>query len=143
MISMARILGAPDKRAGRQQGRQDIDGRTIFAQLAFNQADQVHDMGETFDMAEILDLNGAETADPSDIVAGQVDQHRMFGQFLGIGQQIGSQGIILVGCCTAAAGAGDRAGFDRPAGQAGPAFPARRRPGRLPGSADRTGKARG
>jgi hypothetical protein len=60
----------------------------------------------------------AHLGHPADIVAAQIQQHQMFGQFLLVGQQIGLQRVVLLGGGAARAGAGDRADRHLAAAQA-------------------------
>ena len=76
-------------------------------------AGDVHDMGVMLDGELFGHLDRADLRDPADIVAAEVQQHQVFGQFLGVAQQVGGQRLVL-GCVAAAlAGAGERADGDR------------------------------
>src|SRR3546814_16217256 len=52
-------------------------------------------MGVVFDLELLDDPHRADTADPPDIVAREVEQHKMFGEFLGIGQEFPGKDTIL------------------------------------------------
>lgn len=68
---------------------------------------------DEFDAAEAALLTAQVVKvliDPADIVAGQVDEHRVFGEFFGVSQQIFRQLVVLLDCFAARPGAGDRSG---------------------------------
>ena len=67
-------------------------------------------MGKVFDFHHFGDLDGARQADPTDVVAAQIDQHGVFGAFLAVGEQFGRQPGVLGGVFATRAGAGDRTG---------------------------------
>src|SRR3546814_17932774 len=52
-------------------------------------------MGVVFDLELLDDPHRADTADPPDIDAREVEQHKMFGEFLGIGQEFPGKDTIL------------------------------------------------
>ena len=69
----------------------------------------MHDVAVEFDEMAVGDRDRSPGGNAPDIVAAQIEQHEMFGQFLGIGEQAGLVGLILRRIGTARAGAGDRA----------------------------------
>ena len=57
----------------------------------------MHDVAVALDRHELVDLLGAEAHDPPDVVAGQVDQHDVLGEFLGVlGQLALEQAVVLL-----------------------------------------------
>ena len=50
--------------------------------------------------------------DPADVVAGEVDEHHVLGELLGVLAQLGAEAAVLLVGATPAAGAGDRPGDD-------------------------------
>jgi len=67
----------------------------------------VHDVGITLDDHLLGQLHRADFRDAAGVVAAQVDQHQVLGDFLGIGQQVCFQRQILLFGGAARAGAGD------------------------------------
>ena len=68
----------------------------------------MHDMAVEFDRIAVGDLDAVRGRHTSDIVAAEVEQHQMFGPFLGIGEQAFPVRLVF-GCIFAArTGAGDR-----------------------------------
>ena len=59
-------------------------------------------------------MNGARFGHPAHIVAAQVDQHQVFGAFLGVVQQFFFQPAILFGRLSAVAGTRNGAQGDLP-----------------------------
>ncbi len=82
MISMARILGAPLRVPAGKQARKASMGARSGLELAFEGADEVHDVAVALDEHEVLDLDGAEFADAADVVAAEVDEHDVLGDAL-------------------------------------------------------------
>ena len=70
----ADLRSAGDAAAG-EGGAQEIDEGDAVAQCAFDGGDAVVDGGMRFDFARGSDAHGADVADPSQIVALQVDDH--------------------------------------------------------------------
>ena len=56
----------------------------------------MHDMRVAFDVAQPLHLHGAESADTPQVVAPQIDEHVVLGQFLGVGEQFPLQPEVLL-----------------------------------------------
>ena len=71
-------------------------------------------MGIAFDRHLLGEAHAADGADPAHVVAAQINQHQMLGQFLGIGQQFRFQRLILLLGGAAPAGAGDGAHRQQP-----------------------------
>ncbi len=55
----------------------------------------MHDMRETQDVEIAFDVNAAKFTDAAQIVAAQVDEHVVFGQFLRIVQEFIFQGLVF------------------------------------------------
>ena len=55
----------------------------------------MHDVGIALDNHFFINTYRARGTYPADVVAAQVDQHQVFGQFLGIGQQFLLQCPVL------------------------------------------------
>lgn len=72
-------------------------------------------MGEALDEHEAVDAGGVRGADAVDVVAGEVDEHDVFGAVFEAGAQLGGEGGVLVGGLAALDGAGDGV-RDYPAG---------------------------
>jgi hypothetical protein len=52
-------------------------------------------MGVALDGHVIDHIDAAGTGDPPEVVSGQVDEHDMFGLFLGVGQELLGESIVL------------------------------------------------
>ena len=96
MISIARTLGAPDKRAGRERGQHDVEGGVAVGDLTGHRRLQMHDVAVAADVHELDHLDRARPADPTQIVAAQVDQHHVLGPLLRVGEQFRLQGGVLL-----------------------------------------------
>ena len=68
----------------------------------------VHDVAVPLDGHEVDDLNGARGADPTEIVAGQVDEHDVLGPLLWIREHFCGQRVVVLGRRAAWPAAGDR-----------------------------------
>src|SRR5262249_22870075 len=68
------------RRAGQSAGREAcghrVQGRVILAQQSGHRGHQVHHVAIAFDVAVILDSDGARRADPAEVVAPEIDQHQ-------------------------------------------------------------------
>ena len=109
MISIARTFGAPDSvpagKVALSTSRFDRPGLSVPSTL-----ETMCCTCEYFSIDQLVgDLDAAGFGDAADVVARQVDQHHVFGEFLRIGQQFVRQRRI-------AAPAWRRAGGCRPAG---------------------------
>ena len=58
---------------------------------------------------EIGEAHRVELADAADVIAGEIDQHDVLGTFLGIGQQLGCERVVLLGRFAARTRPGDGA----------------------------------
>lgn len=71
----------------------------------------MHDMGIPFNAVQLFDLHGSKAADLAQIIASQIHQHVMLGQFLFICQQVTLQRYILRLGLAARPGTGQREGM--------------------------------
>ncbi len=67
-------------------GAHDVEGGFVGTQFAGDVGDDVHDVAVAFDRHEVGDFDGAELRDAADIVAGEVDEHEVFGALFGVGE---------------------------------------------------------
>ena len=110
-LHRAHLWGARD-RAGGEARRQRIDEVVLRIELAHDVRDDVHDVGIVFEEELVGDLHGADLRHPADIVAAEVEQHQVLGQFLGVAQQLVGQFLVAGRRRAALAGAGDGADRD-------------------------------
>ncbi len=75
--------------------------------------DEVHDVRVALDEHEVLDADGAEFGDAAYVVAAEVDEHDVLGDFLLVGAEVGFEGAVFDLVGGASAGAGDGAVLDR------------------------------
>jgi hypothetical protein len=127
MISMQRFLRYAGDGAAGEGGPEQGEGSRSVAQVAAHVGYDVGDVGIAFEHHQFVDLDAAGAADLAEIVALQVEQHDVFGAFLGVGEQFGAQGPILGRVVAAAPGAGNRPGLVRGRRAGRPGAPARRR----------------
>ena len=107
-------LGRARHRAGRQRGPQHVDRRAPVGQLARHLRREVHHVAVALERHHLVDLLGAEAHDPAHVVAGEVDQHHVLGDLLGVLAQLGGQAAVLLVGAAPAAGAGDGREMTRP-----------------------------
>src|SRR5690606_2215259 len=81
-------LGRPGEGAGGQDRAQCIHRRQRRLELAGDVGDDVHDVGVAFDDHFLGQPNRAVFSNTTDVVAAQVDQHQVLGQFLGVTEQV-------------------------------------------------------
>ena len=98
MISMARILGAPESvPAGKVAASRSQASRPCL-QVAADVGDQVHHVGVALDHHQVVDLHAADLGDTAEVVAAQVDQHQVLGALLLVAQQlVGQLPVLLLG----------------------------------------------
>ena len=72
----------------------------------------MHHVAVAFDDEFLGGAHGADLGHPAHVVAAQIQQHEMFGQFLFIGHQIGFERAVLLRRGSAGAGPGDGADGD-------------------------------
>ncbi len=68
----------------------------------------MHDVRVALDLLERGDLHGPRRGDAPEVVARQIDQHRVLGVLLGVPGQLGRQGAVLFGGLAARPRARDR-----------------------------------
>jgi hypothetical protein len=105
-------LGGADLRgaaqgAGREGAPHRVQRLQPRAQPALDLGGEVHDVAEHLHLLAHRHVHRAVLADPAQVVAGQVHQHGVLGQFLGIGLELGRQALVLERRGAAPAGAGD------------------------------------
>lgn len=106
MICIARGLGAPDRAAGKQAVSTSNAVRP-HGDAAGHRRHDVHDVRIPLDGHEVDDLDGARLADPSQVVASEVDEHEVLGALLGVGDQLVGEGLVLLDGGAARPGARD------------------------------------
>src|SRR5690606_21166681 len=85
---------AGDSAAGKGRGDnvEKVDAR---CGAAFDMRNDVHDMGVIFHCHELGDAHGAKLGNAAEIVADEVNQHQVFGAFLGVGGELTVQLAIF------------------------------------------------
>ena len=83
MISIARILGAPVIEPPGKTARITSTGPISPREPPLDGGDEVVDLGEALDGQRIDDPDRAVTADPAQVVAFEVHDHRQLGAVLG------------------------------------------------------------
>ena len=95
MISMARILGAPERvPAGKQERRAStaVSSRRSWPSIV---ADQMHDVGVALDEHEVfVTLTVPVFADTADVVAAEVDEHDVLGALFFVGEHLALGGEV-------------------------------------------------
>src|SRR5260221_6554886 len=72
---------------------------------------EMHHARMALHLHERARVRGASEADPGDVVAGEIDQHDMLGELLGVGSKISLEAIVFIGCRAARPGTGDGVGL--------------------------------
>ena len=85
----------------------------------------MHHLAVALDEELIRDLDAADGGDAADIVAAEIEQHQVLGAFLGVGQQLVFERLVLVRRGAARPGPGDRPDCHRVAAGANQNFRAR------------------
>src|SRR5690606_19888664 len=80
-------LGTARDRAAGEHGTDHAAGRGVFAQAPAHVADDVVHVRVALHGHQFVDLDAAGHAHSAQIVALQVDQHHVFGAFLGVADQ--------------------------------------------------------
>ena len=102
MISIARTFGAPLTVPAGSVARSTSIGPSPSRSVAGHLRREVHHVAVALQRHQLVDVHGAESGDPPDVVAGQVDQHDVLGPLLGVlGQLGGHPPVVLVGRCPA------------------------------------------
>ena len=109
MISIARILGAPESVPAGRTERERVDRAHVLAQRPRDLGDDVDDVRVRLDLHQALDVHAAVHAHAAEVVAAEVHEHHVLGALLLVGEQLGGdRGVVLA----ARPGAGDRARGD-------------------------------
>ncbi len=104
-------LGRPGEGAGRKITRQGREHVVVFIDDADNSAGNMLHMTVAPDVHQAAHLDGTKACHAADIVAVQVDDHVVLGNFLGIVQQPAGQLRVLGVVLATAGGAGEREGL--------------------------------
>ncbi|KOF54095.1 hypothetical protein AD428_09230 [Achromobacter sp. DMS1] len=99
-------LGRAGERAGGEGRAQHVHAAHARVQVAGDVGHQVHDVRVALDDHGVADFHRAYPRHAAHVVAGQVDQHDVLGDFLGIGPQLRGQGGVFLGRAAALARAG-------------------------------------
>ncbi len=87
MISQARTLGAPMTVPAGKPANSASSRVLALGQLADDVGDDVHHMAVKFDHIAVGYGHASAFGHAANIVAAKIEQHQMFGAFLGIGEQ--------------------------------------------------------
>ena len=102
-------LGRAADSSGGKAREHGVDGIVMRGvELPDHVGDDVHHMAVAFDGVAVGHADGAGLGHAAHIVAAQIQQHQVFGAFLGIGQQADFVGLVLFRRLAARTGAGDR-----------------------------------
>ena len=104
-------LGRTGQRAGREGGPKHFHRRDAGVQHAFHIAHNVHHMAVAFHRKGLGHLDAANLGNAANVVAGQIDQHHMFGTLFGVVDQFLLDAFVFG--VTARTGAGARQRTDR------------------------------
>ena len=94
-------------RARRKRGAQDVDGAATLGEIARYLRGEVHHMAVPLEHHRLIELLGAEANHSAHIVAGEVDEHHVLGDLLGVLAQFGAEASILLVGAAAPTSAGD------------------------------------
>ena len=111
-------FGCPGDGAAGKGGGQQLTQRQIGPCSPGHFRDQVHHVAVAFDHHQLRHPH--RRAGRAQVVPDQIEQHDVFGAFLGIGAQLGFQRRVFCGRVAAPPGSGDGPGREQAAG----AFPA-------------------
>src|SRR5699024_12742441 len=89
-----RRFGRTGQRPGREGPAQSVDGRGPGLELTADGRADVHDVAVADDVHELADVDRPGGAHLRQVVAGQIDEHEVFGAFLLVGQQLTGQGVV-------------------------------------------------
>src|SRR6185437_1652553 len=102
-------FGSAGEGSGGKAGGEGVHGAEVFAQLAFNGGDQVHDVRVAFHEHEVADAHGAEVAYAANVIAAEIDEHDVFGALFFVGAQFLLQAQVFGFIFTALTSSGDGA----------------------------------
>ena len=100
------------QRAGRERRAQHVVIRHAGLQLAFDRADDVLHVRVLLDHQPVGHLHRADFRDAAHVVAREIDQHHVLGDFLRVVEQFGREFRVAFRRVAARAGAGERADRD-------------------------------
>ena len=93
---------------GRERGPEHVDRPEPFAKTAGDLRGEVHHVGVVLQRHQLFHRAGAEVDDTTDIVAGEVDEHDMLGNFLRMLLELARETTIVFLGLAPPTGAGDR-----------------------------------
>ena len=99
-------------RAGGKAGCQGVKGVMTWPDIALDVGNDMHNVAVAFDEEAIGDVDAADGRDVADIVTAKIEQHEVFGEFLGIVQERCRQRIVLGLGLAPRTRAGDRSNGD-------------------------------
>ena len=109
-LHAAHLRAAGDGAAGKHRGDRRAR-RRVRAQAAAHVADDVVHVRVAFHRHQLVHLDAAGHAHAAEVVAFEVDQHHVFGAFLGVADQVADARRVVV-AVEARARAGDGPGLD-------------------------------
>ena len=83
-----------DQRAGREARRKQVELVETLVELALHAAHDVHHVAVALDCPVRIDVHGAGTCHPAEIVAREVDEHHVFGLLLLVAKKVLGQGVV-------------------------------------------------
>src|ERR1700691_637149 len=86
-----------DGAGGKTRG-EGVERLAVLTEPALNIGDNVHHVAVALDEELVSDLNGADLRHTADVVAPEVEQHQMLGPFLGIGEKLSLELLVLTRC---------------------------------------------
>lgn len=115
-------FGSAADGAGGEDAAEGVEAGVAGTQDAADLADQVLHVAELLDGHEAVDAGGAGVADAVDVVAGQVDEHDVFGAVLDGGAQACGQRVVFGDRLPPRNGPGDGVRDDAPVVRLGEQF---------------------
>ena len=101
-------FGRAAEGARRESGLEYVHIAHAVFQRTLHVADDVHDVAVTLDHKGFCHLDATSLCDAANVVACQIDQHDMLSALLGVIHQFLLNDLVLFGCGTTRAGAGQR-----------------------------------
>ena len=96
------------QRARREHGADGVERVAVGAQAALDLGHDVHDVRVALDAVEQRHVDAADLGDAADVVAREVDEHRVLGQLLLVGEQVALELGVARRVVAARPGPGDR-----------------------------------
>src|SRR5690606_7984098 len=97
------------ERAGREGGTQYVERAETVLQAPFDIRDDMHHVRVTLHHHLVGERDRTGFGNTANIVASQVDQHQVLGDFLRVSQQLFLKSLVFLGRMATATGAGNRA----------------------------------